>query len=230
MSDRPDITPEDDAAAAEYVLGLLPEAEARAFRARIALEPALRTAVLGWERRFAAMAEREVEPVAPPAGVEAQIMARLTRHAPRPWWQRLSLWRGGLALLGAALIALAVLVYTDGPGREGQPDLTARIAAEDDSLVLTAALDLDEGTLLLSREAGQVAVGRVQELWLIAGEAAPVSLGLLADSGDTRVTVPEALRPLFAGAILAVSDEPPGGSPTGAPTGDVLAIGPVTES
>lgn len=229
MSDQPDITPEGDAEAAEYVLGLLPEAEARAFRARIALEPALRAAVLGWERRFAAMAEREVAAVPPPPGVEARIMSRLMRDAPRPWWRRGPFWRGSFALLGAALIAVAVLVYIGGPGGEGQPDLTARIAAEDESLVLTAALDSDEGTLLLRREAGEVAEGRAQELWLIAGEDAPVSLGLLSETGETRIAVPEALRPLFAGALLAVSDEPPGGSPTGAPTGDVLAIGPVSE-
>jgi len=28
--------------------------------------------------------------------------------------------------------------------------------------------------------------------------------------------------------VLAISDEPPGGSPTGAPTGAVLAVGAVT--
>jgi len=42
--------------------------------------------------------------------------------------------------------------------------------------------------------------------------------------------VPDDLRRRVAGAVLAISDEPEGGSPTGAPTGDVLAVGPVQES
>ena len=33
---------------------------------------------------------------------------------------------------------------------------------------------------------------------------------------------------LASGAILAISDEPLGGSPTGQPTGDVLAAGALT--
>ena len=33
----------------------------------------------------------------------------------------------------------------------------------------------------------------------------------------------------IAGLTLAISDEPPGGSPTGQPTGAVLAVGTVTE-
>jgi anti-sigma-K factor RskA len=40
--------------------------------------------------------------------------------------------------------------------------------------------------------------------------------------------LPEALRGTVAGLVLAVSDEPPGGSPTGAPTGAVLAVGQVS--
>jgi anti-sigma-K factor RskA len=62
-------------------------------------------------------------------------------------------------------------------------------------------------------------------LWLIAEGGAPVSLGLLEPQGPSRITVPDDLRPVLAGATLAVSDEPPGGSPTGQPTGAVLAAG-----
>jgi anti-sigma-K factor RskA len=36
---------------------------------------------------------------------------------------------------------------------------------------------------------------------------------------------PEIVAQLSTQAVLAVSDEPPGGSPTGAPTGPVLATG-----
>jgi len=229
MSDRPDIPSDDGGLAAEYVLGLLADEALRDFRARLEREPALRAEVLAWERRFASMAETEVAPVQPSAGVEAQLMAQLFREEDRPARRMSGAWRWILGLAIAALAAVAVLFFTGGPDRGFEPDFAARISAEDNSLVLAAVLDAETGRLAVIREAGAVADGRAQELWLIAGEAAPVSLGLLSEAAETEVTVPEDLRPLFAGGILAVSDEPPGGSPTGAPTGDVLALGQVSE-
>ncbi|MEL6126646.1 MAG: anti-sigma factor [Pseudomonadota bacterium] len=56
---------------------------------------------------------------------------------------------------------------------------------------------------------------------------AQVSLGVLPEEPDARISVAVALRPLLPGGTLAISDEPPGGSPTGAPTGEVLAVGAV---
>lgn len=226
MTDRPPISPDDSGKAAEYALGLLSEAEARAFRARLADEADLCTEVLAWERRFAAIAEAEVDPVTPPATVEAALMTRLFPDATRPWWRRSGIWRGAVAVGMAVLVGVAVLFVTDD---RATPEFTATIAAEDGALVLAAALDLDSGQLSVTRQTGAVATGRAQELWLIAGEAAPISLGLLSDGAETTVSVPEPLQALFAGGVLAVSDEPPGGSPTGAPTGDVLAIGVVAE-
>jgi anti-sigma-K factor RskA len=41
--------------------------------------------------------------------------------------------------------------------------------------------------------------------------------------------VPAAIAALMRGGILAVSDEPEGGSPTGAPTGDILATAPFAD-
>ena len=73
------------------------------------------------------------------------------------------------------------------------------------------------------RVAGSAApAGQVQELWIIAPDAAPVSLGLLQEAS---LAVPYPTLP--QGWTLAVSLEPAGGSPTGAPTGPVLAAGVV---
>ena len=82
------------------------------------------------------------------------------------------------------------------------------------------------GSIDLTRLAGEPAAGRDFELWLIEGGNAPRSLGLLPDSGPARITLPPSLASrLSGGATLAISDEPVGGSPTGAPTGAVLALG-----
>ncbi|MDZ7710578.1 MAG: anti-sigma factor [Roseovarius sp.] len=66
-------------------------------------------------------------------------------------------------------------------------------------------------------------------MWLIAGEAAPVSLGVLPQDRRAALPVPEDLRPRLRTVVLAVSDAPPGGSPTGASTGAVLATGAVRD-
>jgi anti-sigma-K factor RskA len=67
-------------------------------------------------------------------------------------------------------------------------------------------------------------------LWLIAGGNAPVSLGVLPDSGIVALAFPVDLKDQLRGATLAISDEPDGGSPTGQPTGAVLATGVVSDA
>jgi len=67
---------------------------------------------------------------------------------------------------------------------------------------------------------------RSLQLWLInAGSTVPVPLGLLERAGETRITVPDDIAPGVRSGTLAVSDEPLGGSPTGQPTGEVIATG-----
>jgi len=70
--------------------------------------------------------------------------------------------------------------------------------------------------------------GRALELWMLPDGRAPVSMGLVATTGIERL----ALRAPAGVALqdipaLAVSIEPAGGSPTGAPTGPVILTGRV---
>ena len=60
------------------------------------------------------------------------------------------------------------------------------------------------------------------------GAEAAISLGVLPEDAVATLTVPAELRAEIAGGLLAISDEPPGGSPTGVATGDILAIGEIT--
>ena len=74
---------------------------------------------------------------------------------------------------------------------------------------------------------GEVSVpdARSRELWALPDGAAPVSLGLMPASGSARLALDDRQRAALAAATkVAVSDEPAGGSPTGAPTGDVLYV------
>ena len=65
------------------------------------------------------------------------------------------------------------------------------------------------------------------ELWIIpAGGGKPVSLGTFSAKGPVTMDMPSAVMPHAAPqAALAVSVEPMGGSPTGQPTGPVVAKG-----
>jgi anti-sigma-K factor RskA len=92
-------------------------------------------------------------------------------------------------------------------------------------LRVLAVYDGASDRLRITRTAGRPADGRAHELWAIAGDNAPVSLGVMPADGSGAVTLPQGLAP--QGLVLAISDEPPGGSPTGQPTGAVLAVGEV---
>ena len=68
------------------------------------------------------------------------------------------------------------------------------------------------------------------ELWLIPKGEKPHSLGLIDPNRPLKVEVPkELLDRVNADAILAVSLEPEGGSPTGQPTGPVIANGKLAQ-
>jgi anti-sigma-K factor RskA len=228
MSDAPDMEPDDDMLAAEYALGLLEGPERSGFEARLQAEPDLVRRVVAWQERLALLGA-EVEEVAPPPQLKSRLETTLFGAVERPGaFSGLGFWRG-LSIASLALAAvLGILLLRPDPPRPGAPILTADITAEDASLRLIAVYDADTGTLRLSRTAGTPMEGRALELWAIAGDAPPVSLGVLPDAPAASVPMPAGMQPPPEGVVLAVSDEPMGGSPTGQPTGPVLALGAVT--
>jgi anti-sigma-K factor RskA len=76
----------------------------------------------------------------------------------------------------------------------------------------------------------ELPAGRAHELWALPeGGGAPVSLGLLPHTGDHHRVLNAAQRAALARSKqIAVSLEPEGGSPTGAPTGPVLLVAPLS--
>ncbi len=233
MSDETDI-PEDDAAhddvlAAELSLGLLEgDALAQAQR-RARIDRAFAALVETWDIRFSSMVD-EIAPVKPPKGLFKKITAQAYPDSPKRLWQQLGVIP---ALLGAGAAALLLYVALNYGGlmqpNAPAPTLVAEMAAEDASLVVAAAYVENSGTLFVEWQVGDRLADRDVELWLIAGDAAPISLGILNNGESiTEVTVPADLRALLEGSVLALTDEPLGGSPSGDPTGAVLAAGPVT--
>ncbi|WP_084863142.1 anti-sigma factor [Salibaculum halophilum] len=224
-------TPYDDDSvlAAEYALGLLEGAEAQLAQARMAEDQAFVDLVRAWEAELAGIAE-EVAPVEPPPRVLAALRRDIFGQQDRRWWQKIGLIP---SIVGAAAAAMLVLIAVEfgvlDTGAPPVPDYRADLVGEDSDLVVAAAYLDARGELLVDRRAGGARPDRALEVWLIPEGEAPISLGVLPEERQAALSVPQPARPKLAeGAALAISDEPPGGSPTGAPTGDVLAVGPIT--
>lgn len=221
----------DRVLAAEYVLGLLGPDELAAFEARLETEETLVIEVARWAEHFAAMVDRLPE-VAPPIAVKKNVETRLFGDEPR---KSLFGWLWPYALGGVAAAALAFaametgLVQMPGQGPVYRADLEPADPAAA-NVVLSAVFDAGRGVLEVSQLQGLAPTGRDHELWLIVGENAPVSLGTLPDSGAAVIAWPDALPRDVTGALFAVSEEPDGGSPTGAPTGPIRAVGQITLS
>ncbi len=222
MTDAPETIPgdgsgDDRALLGEYVLGLLDPAEARGVETRLSREPALRDLHARWADDLTTVVAGP--DVAPPARLRASVEARLF---PEP--AKRSGWAGWLALIAGPVAAFALAFLLLQPAAF-EPVLHAELEATEGSTV-TLAAGTDGTDLLILRRTGLPPAGRVLELWLIVGEAAPVSLGVLPDADRVVIPAPEGIG---AGVVLAVSEEPVGGSTTGAPTGAVLAAGPLLD-
>jgi len=81
-----------------------------------------------------------------------------------------------------------------------------------------------DGRAMVTRPLVNVSMApdRALELWSVPPQGAPRSLGLIAAD---KATVVQRGKVLEGTAAFAVSLEPAGGSPTGAPTGPVLYVG-----
>jgi anti-sigma-K factor RskA len=107
-----------------------------------------------------------------------------------------------------------------------QLNLIASLAADGSDVKYLAVYDATRHSVGLSHISGTRAPGKDFELWMIEGKNRPGSMGVIPSGVIAHIAVsPDARKKLAQGAVLAVSVEPPGGSPTGQPTGPVVATG-----
>jgi anti-sigma-K factor RskA len=232
------IGPDDDTTlAAEYSLGLL-EGQARARAAeRLRTDDAFRAEVEAWQRRFASLFD-EVAPRDPPADLWRRIAGALEGRdnvVPLPirprLWNRAGPWQAATA--GSLAAAAALTFFAIHPARApapvpptSAPLLTATMAAPDGKILYVATIDRSRAGVTVVPVSGVERKGRTAELWIVPVGGKPRAVGLLA--GQSAVSVPASSSVVSAAqpkAVLAVSLEPLGGSPTGAPTGPIIASG-----
>lgn len=211
-----------DRLAAEYALGTLRGRARERLRRWLRDDAALARAVAAWEARLAPMAEA-VAPVSPPAGMWQRIENRLEPAKKQSWWKVLGLVASGAA---AALVAVALLLPFQ---RAGIPPSYLAVLSDPKTSqpVLIATAQRNAMVLHVNTLDPKIHVaGRSLELWALPSGAQPKSLGVLAGGRSELKLVAVADRSLADVPALAISLEPPGGSPTGQPTGPVLYTGP----
>jgi anti-sigma-K factor RskA len=216
-----------DALCGEYLLGTLRGGARRRFQRALRDEPLVAARLAYWQRTLTPYPSEAMR-LQPDPKIWRRLQHELQLARYRtPWWRRASVWRAWAAAATAALVVAVGVQWWRVPPAPAQLVEVARLSAKDRPPAVTAALSPDRAWLEL-RAARPIEAGPQQsyELWVIPAEGgAPLSLAVLGRL-DARFMVPQAHRArLRAGATLAVSVEPAGGSPTGAPTGPVILAG-----
>jgi anti-sigma-K factor RskA len=238
MTDEQDI----DMLAAEYVLGTLPAEERAAVALRARHDKPLSAAIAAWEKRLAPLNDA-IAPQEVPAHVWARIEERLSGTGDTlgaavtsliGMERRLRRWRA--AAVAASAIAASLILYVGSrefTRPEPERTLVAVLQKDAQSPAFLVSVDLEQKLLTIRAVAAPPHPGKSYELWLVHDDLkTPRSLGVIGD-GPFTVVQPKlaAYAPkTIEQATLAVSLEPEGGSPTGAPTGPVLYAGKLIQA
>lgn len=210
-----------DKLASEYVLGTMHGRSRERFQRLMRERTDVQQAVWRWERELNSVAS-SMPPVNPSERVWRDISQRLQLGQAEPrqvksWWRA---W--GLVSTFTSLVLAALLIVTP---ITREPTHFAQFADDDAAPLWVISADLVSGRLSAKAVNVQAAqLDQVFELWMLPDGGQPRSLGLLpVGSARSDHDIPAALGALLARTSgLAISIEPPGGSPTGVPTGPVV--------
>ncbi len=227
-----------DIIAGEYVLGLLDGAEKEVFETRVASDARLDAAVARWQARLAPI-DVTAPLIEPSTGLWQRIESGLVQAPARSqaaapqsalgarllqWWESLWIWRGtALAGIAAALLLAFGLVGALDRARR-QPVMVAVLLTETNLAAAVVNTFADGRVELLPLQDIAVPQGRALEIWTLWDRATgPRSVGLI----DRARAVPLRLDnlPLGADQLFEITVEPAAGSPTGRPTGPIVAKG-----
>lgn len=209
------------ALAADYAIGMMPSTARRRFESLLLDDPSLRREVAQWQESLVGLTS-SLQAQDVPDRVWQRIVARIDPqelHVPkkRPFWNWLRLGAIACSLLVALVIGV---IYN----RDTAIYNATLVATNQQPALAVKAFEryLEVEPLAVS----SVEQGRSLELWTIPANGVPVSLGVVADKGKSRVELTESQRKLIGTqSTLAITLEPQGGSPSGKPTGPVLYKG-----
>ena len=226
---------------AEYVLGTLQGRARRRFERLVRSDLSLRSEVQLWEARLGRLA-LQVQPVDPPETIWLSLQRRIEQGntvplrrpsaAQQPKRSGPPVWRILAGLAAAAAVVLAVLLgqpKTPGslpvavaPVEPAAASYVALLKMPDSDMQWTVSLTPARGRMTVAAIGAAPQLGdRAPELWWLS-PSGPVAIGVLPTQGKGSMPLPAALANA-AELKLAISLEPPGGSPSGQPTGPVVA-------
>ncbi|MDU0338808.1 anti-sigma factor [Bosea rubneri] len=233
---------ERDALAGEYVLGLIEGAEFAAAERRQADDPDFAGAVESWRGHLAEV-DATATPIAPPADlwsrIEAGIAGLVTGAAAAPmtagaastprsrfadWWNSLFVWRGA-AFAGALATLLLAIGLVGALDRARRQPVMVAVLMTDTSIAAAVVNTYADGRVeMLPLQSIDVPAGKALEIWTLWDRSVgPRSVGLI----DRARTTPLRLDnlPLGKDQLFEITLEPASGSPTGRPTGPIIAKG-----
>lgn len=228
------MTPDDEILAGELALDVLEGDERATALRRMLAEPDFAREVERWRERLGPLHAESNDVLAPAtlwpsieraldvpeAANDNAVVARLRR------WRAATFVSTGLAASLAALLAVGrpETAPPPVPAAPARP-MVAQLAPEGAPATLLAAWDVERGMVRIM-PASLPTQGRSPQLWMIPSDGTPRSLGMIdmTEMRDMPLT-PEQRALMTEAVTIAVSLEPAGGSPTGLPTGPVVASG-----
>ena len=226
---------DDEATAAEYVLGTLDAEERMAADTRRERDPVFEGLVSQWEARLAPLAEAAPSLVPPP-----ELFARLVNRLPAAagpgvandniliMRRQIRVWRGAAAVASAlaAVLALWIVGRDLAPTHAPEQTYVAVLQHGADQPSFVVSLDLANRRMAVMPLATSAPPGKSYELWMIGGDhATPRSMGLVDAQTPLHPHLPDVDKAVLSNATYAVTIEPQGGSPTGQPTSAPLFVG-----
>ena len=213
--------------AADYVSGAMRGGARRRFEGLMMADAALRREVQEWQDDIFPLAW-SLPPQMPPSRVWRAIRARVRGVSAFSWgWDGLYSWRLLSGALTVVLIAGAIVLPRQMEQAMLREQRMAVLHTEQARALIVVRVDADG--ILHARtlqDLNTIAGSRAFELWALRPNEKPRSLGMVATNGNTAL----ARRGQLAGVDqLAITLEPPGGSPTGQATGPIVMTGKLLE-
>ncbi|MGR3783130.1 MAG: anti-sigma factor [Albimonas sp.] len=176
-----------------------------------------------WESLQAALAAEGAPPA--PASRPAPPLRAGARTAPRPAAGERSArrWRRAAGAAAAACVALAAALWLQvfAP----QPAVVAILLDDDGGSVAMIEAFADDSLRVTPLEDFSPEGAQVLQIWTKPDpDGPPVSLGVLGRAMRAHVEGPDLPAP-SSGQLYEITVEPPGGSPTGLPTGRIVGKG-----
>lgn len=236
--------------AAQYALGVLTGAELAKARQLERTDVRFREEVARWNGRLAPLLD-EVDGIVPPRSAWTSIQSRVGPSASNDniavLSRQVARWRGMAGGMTAIAACLAFALIWTLPATRTSPvpiqrtapapapapaPLVAMLGGEGQGTKVVASWDPAAQQLVLAVSGDmKTDEDHSHELWVIPKGGKPSSLGTMPRTKQMHMRLAQTLAKLLEnGATIAISVEPRGGSPTGVPTGPVVASGALTQA